>query len=189
MKKIMMLAVAALMATMSVNAQEKGSWDFRSRLTGNMSTITNSDDAESRIGFGVNVGYEYHLTDKIGLGLDINNDILGCKSKSTSKNLKLDYWGFAPMVRYYVQPWLMLEAGPQISFLSKAELDDENIKSQFEKTEFSVPLGIAYEPLLNDKGLRLSIGLRYRLGLSKINKEGDAERNSAFMITAGVAGW
>ncbi len=189
MKRFFMTAVAALMATMSVNAQEQGDWDYRTRLTANIATVTNNDDAKSKVGFGLNIATEYYVSKQVSIGLDLNSDRFGYKSKSLNERVNLDYIGFAPMVRYYATHWFMLEGGPQISLLTRARIDDKNVRDAYKKTEFSLPIGFAFEPRLNDDNLRLSIGLRYRLGISKINKEGDAHRNSVFMLTAGVAGW
>ena len=48
------------------------------------------------------------------------------------------------------------------------------------KVNLSLPLGLSYEYK------NLSLDLRYNLGLSKINKEGEKSRkNSVFMLTIG----
>ncbi len=188
MKRILLLAVAAMMATMSVNAQ-KGDWAVRARLLGIMSTLTNNDDAEMKMGFGVNVGMDYFLSDKVSIGLDLNTERLGYKSKALDKKTHLDYVGFGPTVRYHVVPWFVLEGGPQLSFLTKSIIGDDSDKENFKNTELTLPLGFAFEPQLNDRGLRLSVGMRYRLGLTRMNKKGDSMHNSAAMVVLGVSGW
>lgn len=126
--------------------------------------------------------------------------------KATSK-INLDYINIPIMAKYYVIDGLAIEAGPQIGFLMSAKakgdveitgdfppelLDmfegefgsmDEDVKDQFSTVDFAVGLGASYRL---DMGV--FFGLRYNLGLSNINKEGDGKnQNNVFQISAGYS--
>ena len=188
MKKTIIIAVAALMAAMNLKAQTQGDINFRFRAGGNLSTLSGNDDAKEKIGWSLGVGVDYCLTDLFALSLDVNRDQLGCKSKALDKKLNLEYLSIGPLAKYCATPWLALQAGPEIGFLRKAKMSGINQKEAYEKTEFSLPIGLSFEPKVSKKDVALVIDLRYRLGLSKANDEdvliGDM-KNSAFILTIG----
>ena len=188
MKKIITMAIAALMAAMTMNAQTQGDINFRFRGGGNLSTLTGNDDAKEKMGWTIGFGFDYCFSNQFALSLDVNRDRLGYKSKSLDKDLNLEYLSLGPMAKYYATPWLALQAGPEIGFLRKAKMSGINQKEAYEKTEFSLPIGLSFEPKVSKKDVALVIDLRYRLGLSKANDEdvliGDM-KNSAFILTIG----
>ena len=188
MKKIITMAMAALMAAMTMNAQTQGDINFRFRGGGNLSTLTGNDDAKEKMGWTIGFGFDYCFSNPFALSLDVNRDRLGFKSKSLDKDLNLEYLSLGPMAKYYATPWLALQAGPEIGFLRKAKMSGINQKEAYEKTEFSLPIGLSFEPKVSKKDVALVIDLRYRLGLSKANDEdvliGDM-KNSAFILTIG----
>ena len=190
MKKLLTMVVVALMTTMNVSAQTAGEVNYRFQIGPNMSTLTNSDDAKYKIGYSVGAGFDFCLTDKFAIGLDITRDNIGAKSKYYDENVNLEYIGFGPLARYYATPWLCLYAGPEINFLTSAKIDDASCKSICKKNEFSVPVGISFEPVISkNRNIALTVDLRYRIGLSKVNKESfigaNDVKNSAFILTIG----
>ena len=74
------------------------------------------------------------------------------------------------MAKYYVAEGLSLEAGPQIGFLIKAEVKDNDtplsvdVKDSFKSIDFGFNIGAGYKL---ESGL--NFGLRYNLGLSDIS--------------------
>ena len=191
MKKfLMMIAVAMMMAT-SMNAQTAGECNFITRAGGNLTTLTNNKDAKLRVGWDIGAAFNLCITDQFAVALDISHDYLGAKSKIADKNLQLEYLSFGPMAKYYATPWLAVQAGPELGFLLTAKLggdkvvSGEKIKDGFKKTELSLPIGVSFEPKVGNKGGSLVFDLRYHLGLTKVNKDGDSMRNSAFIFTAG----
>lgn len=189
MKKVLLLAAVALMAVMSVNAQSKGDVNYHIRGGITYSTLTNNDDAKYKIGWSFGTGFDFSFSDKFALGLDITRDVIGAKSKSLDENLNLEYVGFGPLAKFYATPWVALYAGPEISFLTSAKMDDVSYKSYCNKTEFSVPVGISFEPVVNkNKNIALIIDLRYRFGLTKVYKDSymeDGIKNSGFVFALG----
>lgn len=188
MKKIITMAMAVLMAAMTVNAQTAGDINFRFRGGANLSTLTNNDDAKQKIGWSIGFGLDYCLTDQFALSLDVNRDQLGCKSESLDKKLNLEYISLGPMAKFYATPWLALQAGPEIGFLRKAKLDGNSCKDAYKKTEFSLPVGFSFEPKVSKKDVAIVIDIRYRLGLSNANDDDidvNDMKNSAFILTLG----
>jgi outer membrane autotransporter protein len=70
------------------------------------------------------------------------------------------------MAKYYVADAFSLEAGPQLGFLMSAKADGKDNKKEFNSTDFAFNLGAGYD--LNEQ---MSLGLRYNIGLSDIEKD------------------
>ena len=90
MKKILLMAVAAIMATMNMNAQEQGEFSYKTRLGGALSTFTNNSDAKSKLGLEWCFGADYMFTDNFGLSLEIHHEYLGAKYKERGRSRLLD---------------------------------------------------------------------------------------------------
>ena len=195
MKKYIVLVVAAIMTTMSMNAQEKGEFNYKVRMGAAMSTLTNNDDAKMEPNFNFAVGVDYMLTNKFALGLEIQTNYLGAKSKEADKRLTLWYTSVPLLAKYYVTPWLAVQAGPQVSFLRRVTLDGDKtvngvkLKDNMKKVELSVPLGLSFEPKIGNNGDALLVDLRYQLGVTPVNKKIDSDDksryNSAIILTVG----
>lgn len=97
MKKIMMMAVATFMATVSANAQfEKGTWSLQPYAGGVVSSVTNVDnfdigdgvELEKNMSAGFIIGgeAEYQFAKKFSIAAGINYTTQGCGWKD------IDYW-------------------------------------------------------------------------------------------------
>ena len=187
------MVAAAIMVAVNVNAQTKGDWKSVSLLNLNAATLTGSDDTKFCIGWGIGEAITYGLTDKLAVGINLSWDDLGAKSKAIDKNISLDYLNVGPLFKYYATSWLAFEAAPQIGFLLSAKVDGDSkdvlgnkYKDYYKSTAFSLPIGVSFEPDLNlGDGDTFVVDFRYHLGLSKVNKDGDAMRNSAFILSIG----
>ena len=186
MKKTLIVAVVAIMTALHVNAQKKGEFNFSGLFGGNLSTITNHDDAKVKFGWDVGGEFGYMLSDEFGISLGVINDQLGAKSKELDENFTLRYVDVPLLAKYYVTPWLALKGGPQIGFLTSAKIDDKSFKDDCNKTVFSIPLGICFEPnWRSGGGYSFVFDIRYHLGLSNVYKAGETCRNSAIIFTIG----
>jgi len=196
MKKFMMMAAVALMTAMGVNAQSAGEFDYYLHAGGSLSTLTNTDDAKMRPDFAAGAGVQYMVSNEFGLALEVNAYRLGAKDKDTDAKLKTTYVAVPLLAKYYVTEGVSLFAGPQVSFLTSAKMSDDDVdikvKDYLNKVDFSIPVGVSYEPKIGNK--RMLFDLRYNIGISKVNKdekfsmddekEKDA-RNSAVVLTVG----
>ncbi len=195
MKKYIALVVVAIMTSVSMNAQQQGELNYKVRLGAAMSTITNNDDAKMEPNLQYAVGLDYMLTNKFAVGLEVQGNNLGAKSKAFDKRMTLSYTSIPLLAKYYVTPWLALQAGPQVSFLGKATMDGETsfmgnkVKDKLKKVELAIPLGFSFEPKIGKNGDALLVDLRYHLGVTPMNKKIDNEAkssyNSAICLTVG----
>jgi hypothetical protein len=68
------------------------------------------------------------------------------------------------VLKLYTIAGINLQVGPQIGLLTTAEVDDQDIKDELKKTDFSLALGVGW-----DLPFGLTIDGRYNWGLSDIN--------------------
>lgn len=74
------------------------------------------------------------------------------------------YMNIPLILKLYTIAGINLQVGPQIGLLTSAEIDDEDVKDEAKKTDFSLALGVGW-----DLPFGLSIDGRYNWGLSDIN--------------------
>lgn len=194
MKKLLLAAVA-LMATMSVNAQQM----FIKPMVGaTLATVTGDGTDGYKMKFGVAAGAEfgYYVMDPLAItagalvsmqGAGLKDDYLPGYTDASSS---LTYLNIPVMANYYVAPGLALKAGVQPGFLLSRkykytlnghdhEITDKDGISSF---DFSIPLGISYE--ISD----FVIDARYNLGLSNLVNDDHSDysqKNSVIMLTVG----
>lgn len=188
MKKILLMVAVAIMTATSVNAQTAGKWSFKGRAGFNMSTVTNDDDAKWKFGLSLSSGVDYMLSDQMAVSLELDRNSLGSKSDMLDVNSTLDYIHVPLLAKFYLKPWLALEAGPQIGFLVSAKQDGVSFKDTCKKTEFSIPVGLSFEipARKSDWYNCVVVDLRYHLGLTKVNDYGtDSYCNRAIILTLG----
>ena len=203
MKKIMMIA-AMMVATVSAKAQfEPGTFSLQPKAGFVLSSIT-GDGTKYKPGFTAGLEGQYQINNWFGLSAGVNYQMAGSKIKDSDSKFKMNYINIPVMAKFYVTKGLSLNAGLQLGFLTSAKLsdvqllggkDDIDIKEICNKTDFSIPLSIAYE-FTNG----LSFEARYNVGVTNVikndvvnaaldivggTKRWDDNKNSAFMITVG----
>ena len=140
MKKILMMAVAAFMFTMSAHAQfEKGTWSLQPFVGGVVSSVTNpssfdlDDGVELKkkmtVGFTAGVEAEYQLASKFSLAAGLNYTSQGCawddfdywdegvKVKVEDQSDILGYVKVPIVANYYIFKGFAVKAGVQLGFL------------------------------------------------------------------------
>ncbi|MCL9806141.1 PorT family protein [Flavobacterium amniphilum] len=176
MKKIL-LTTAALFAFSFAHAQEtkfgvKAGLNL-GNLSGNATDAFVDEDTKMRTSFHVGGFAEIKLSEKFALQPEVLYSVEGAKQDIDGESEKL-IWDLAfvnipVMAKYYATDKLSIEAGPQIGFLTKAELTFdgdtvEDLKEDSTKsTAFSGNFGVGYNFTDN-----ISANLRYSLGLSDI---------------------
>ena len=140
MKKIVMMAVAAFMTTVSANAQfEKGTWSLQPYIGGVVSSVTNAgsfdlDDGvelkkKMRVGFIIGGEAEYQFADKFSVAAGVNYTSQGCgwkdidyfdggaKIKVKDQSDILGYIKIPIVANYYIFKGFAVKAGIQFGFM------------------------------------------------------------------------
>ena len=147
-----------------------------------MATITDDSDAKSKFGLVAGANIEYPLSDVLSVSGGLLYSMQGCKYEYNGKSFNNDgdYLNIPLLAQYRVTDAIKVKAGIQPGILMSAKQDGKDYKDECNTLDWSIPLGISYD--ISD----FVIDLRYNLGLSKINKEGEKSRkNSVFMLTIG----
>ncbi|MBP5509270.1 MAG: PorT family protein [Prevotella sp.] len=192
MKKLVLLAVVAMMATLSVNAQNT----FVKPMVGpTFSKFTSFDDAKFKVGVvgGMEVGYYVSEPFALTAGLLVSLQGSNYKDEEYFKDQKttMTYLNVPLLANYYVAPGFAIKAGIQPGFLlgRKSKGSEKVLLIQWEdyeitdteglkKLDLSIPIGLSYE------FSNIVIDARYNLGLTKIIEDVKA-KNSVFMLTLG----
>ena len=207
MKKLILLAVVAMMATVSVNAQRT----FVKPMVGaTFSKFTSVDDSKFKVGAvgGMEVGY--YVSDPFALTAGLLVSLQGCAIKDNEffkdVNTTMTYLNIPILANYYIAPGLAIKAGIQPGFLlgqktkgsARIVLYDNRLYDDIQwedidysetdglrKLDISIPIGLSYE--ISD----FVIDARYNLGVTEIIDDHglldnyDKSKNSVFMLTLG----
>jgi len=140
-----------------------------------------SPDAVTNFHFG---GYlNLNLSDKFG----ITPEVLFSSQGSELGGMKIDmtYIAIPVMLKFKPVKFLFIEAGPQFSFLTKAERsmdgDVEDIKDMLKSNDFGLGVGAGV-----NLPLGFNVGARYVLGFANINDiDEDSIKNRTFQLYLG----
>lgn len=91
----------------------------------------------------------------------------GSKFSDLNYDLKTSYVTIPVMVKFYLIGGLNLQAGPQFGFLTKAELEGQNVEDSFKNSDVSANVGLGW-----DLPFGLTVDARYNIGLSGVG-DGD----------------
>jgi opacity protein-like surface antigen len=121
---------------------------------------------------------------KIGIQPEILFSQQGSKIKTNTGDFdaNFSYINIPVLVKLYTIAGINLQAGPQFGFLSRAEIDDNNVKDSFKKSDISLALGAGW-----DLPFGLTVDARYNLGLSKIDDgpTADKVKNQVWQVSVG----
>lgn len=93
-------------------------------------------------------------------------------AKIDGDELKTSYMTIPVMLKLYLIGGLNLQAGPQFGFLTKAELDGNDVKESFKNSDLSANVGLGW-----DLPFGLTVDARYNIGLSDV---GDGPQAPSF---------
>ncbi len=153
----------------------------------NISNVSNLDNTSSKTGFHVGALAEIFINEKFSVQPEILYSSQGVKGDDSFK-LKLDYLNIPIMAKYYVMDGLSVQAGPQIGFNVKADSEykefgtkvKQDVKDNINAVDFGLNFGVGYELPMG-----VFADVRYNLGLSKVNKEGESSKNGVFQLSVG----
>lgn len=120
---------------------------------------------ENRTGYHFGAFGLIKLT-KIGIQPEILFSQQGSKIKTNTGDFdaNFSYINIPVIVKLYTIAGINLQAGPQFGFLSRAEIEDQNVKDAVKSSDVSLALGAGW-----DLPFGLTLDARYNLGLSKID--------------------
>lgn len=174
MKKTLLITVMAL-SLLTVRSQV----NFGLKGGLNIGNIGGSDvdDNKAKLGFYLGGLLEYAIQSNIsiqpellysaqGYGVELQGD----DAKFNQSFLLIPVTG-----KYIFGSGVFLETGPQLGFLlsAKRKIDGEkdNVKDLYKKASFSWNFGLGY----NNLAPNLGANVRFNLGLSRIDEDGDAQ--------------
>ena len=195
MKKIFVMAVAAMMATVSATAQHReGDNTIQPRVGISMSTLTNWDDAKMKMNLAYGIEFEHFFTEDFSAAAGLLFTNQGAKLENDVK-MHLYYAAFPITANYYVLPGLAVKAGVQPAYRVKSQVKNSDVTVDFDrfmeglfigndlsmpKFELAIPMGLSYEY----NGITLDA--RYNFGLTKlITGIDDAIYQRVIVVTLG----
>ena len=192
MKKLFLAVVAMMVSATTFAQNEVGQLTIQPKVGVNIANITDSDDADPRIGLAAGAEFEYGITDNIGLSAGVLYSMQGAKAseESVDYTLKLDYLNVPILANFYVAKGFAVKLGVQPGFKlsSKAkvkvsgasvEVDANDIEGVNVKSiDLSIPVGVSYQYQ------NIVFDARYNWGVTKIIEDSDS-KHSVFQITVG----
>ena len=182
MKKIFLIIVCA---STFVVAKAQVSYGVKGGL--NLANIVGDDaeGAKAKVGYHAGLFAGIPVADKFSIQPELVYSAQGAKYEEAGEddiNFNSNYLNIPVLAKYTTASGFYGETGPQLGFLlsAKAKQNDEkvDVKEFYKSTDFSWAFGIGYKTSSN-----LGIDLRYNLGLSSIDEEGDAKaKNGVFQL-------
>lgn len=184
MKKVLCIAVMAVLGLVNVNAQDV---KFGAKAGLNLSNVSSEQmDTDKKAGFNFGAFAQISLSEKITFQPELLFSNQGFKSEISEPDSEyfyeqkdeINYLNVPLMIRYAVLDKFGLEFGPQFGFLLSANEEgketlrgetttfDQDIKELLKSTDFGFNFGASYDVSEN-----IIIGARYNLGLSDIRDE------------------
>jgi hypothetical protein len=178
MKKSVLLFLVMLTAPLVIHAQGIG---FGIKAGANFADQAIDEiDVKSLADFHFGAYLNLNLSDKFGITPEVLYSAHGTKWDEIK--VDYDYIAIPVMVRFKPIKLLSLEAGPQFSFLTKAEVEGVgDVKDQLKTNDFGLAFGAGVHLPLG-----LNAGLRYVLGFTDISDVSEESiKNRTFQIYAG----
>lgn len=196
MKKFLIMVVVALMATISVDAQnEEGDWTIMPKVGMNLATWSGDPDAKWLSGYMGGFEVEFGATENIGLVAGLHYSLQGEKDDVNKTKFMFGYTNVPLLVQFYPVKGLAIKAGVQLGFLTSKKFTWDGVRydidyleakgvissgMEFNKFDLAIPVGISYEYQ------NFVLDARYNLGLLNAVKGPDIScRNSVFQFSLG----
>ena len=195
MKKLF-FAAAVLMCSLTAFAQTKeGSFNILPKAGINISTLSNKDNAEVKVGITAGAEVEYMMTRQLSLSAGAMFSMQGAKSTTVIKGadvkntMEFDYINVPILANYYILEGLAVKLGiqPGFNIVAKRKRTDgvenetknlSDLGVDVKKVDISIPIGVSYE--FND----FVVDARFNLGLTEVADLVES-KNRVFQITFG----
>ena len=137
-----------------------------------------------RTGIVLGVEGEYYATEWLGIAGGVNYAMQGWKYEipNVTTVMKLNYINIPLVANFYVVKGFALKTGVQFGFLLTAKQNEDDWKSNAEKFNFAIPVGISYE--FNN----FVIDARYNFAVSpenKVRNDDNRWRSDLMQLTLG----
>ena len=199
MKKTAIIAAAAIMSAAAAKAQvhPTGTFTIQPKVGVTVANITKAE-SDSKVGLVAGAEVEYQVADRLGISAGLLYSMQGAKggvydlgvAKGNSK-LNTEYVNVPILAKIYLIGGLSVNVGPQFGFLTKAQSKvsaevlgkkvdtDNDLKSVFNNTDISLPIGASYEMA------GFVLDARYNIGLNNVYQNNIDGKNSVVQVTLG----
>lgn len=184
MKKLFILVTAL---TLSVLAQAQPSIGVKGGL--NLANVSGDvEDNSIRTAFHLGAYATIKFGDKLGFQPELLYNSIGTKIKDPDfgdTDLVMNYISIPLMLNYYINDMIALQAGPQVSLLSSADLKFDGGSIDFKDFVKGNDMGLNFGAMLNFG--KLNATARYCLGLTDIDDTDspDKIKNGVIQISLG----
>ena len=199
MKRVMVITTTLLLSVCTNAQNAVGGWSLQPKAGINLATMTNDDDAKTRIGLVAGAELEYQASPLLSVSAGALYSQQGADVDSQGMNgtIKMDYVNLPILANYYVAKGFAFKVGIQPGFLvnDKVKVSSNGVSAEVGLKEayqaagidadifsfdFAIPLGISYE------FSRVVLDARYNLSLTKaVSAFGESTKHSVFQITLG----
>jgi hypothetical protein len=184
MKKFSILITALIISALAYAQPSIG-------LKGGLNLANVSGDIEDnsmRTAFHVGAYATIKFGDKFGFQPEILYNSVGTKFKDPDfgdADLVMNYISVPLMLNYYINDMIALQAGPQISLLSSADLKFDGGSIDYKDFVKGNDMGLNFGAMLNFG--KLNATARYCLGLTDIDDTGSSDKvkNGVIQISLG----
>ena len=123
MKKFLVVAGLLLASVPGFSQMNKGEWSLIPKVGVNIATMTNSDDADCRIGLAIGAETEYALESNASLKFGAQYSQQGIKQDlgDADMTIQMDYLNVPVMLNYYFSPKFAVNVGLQPGILVNDE--------------------------------------------------------------------
>ena len=194
MKKTILLLGVSLFALMAVNAQLKHRFIITPGLNiamTDVSPVGDGSDLKSKIGFDGGVGAEFSFGKYFSIQPEVNFSMQGVKGEGNGSEttINLNYITVPVFAKVKPVPGFSILAGPQIGFLTSANVKNDNqpeqdLKEVLKSTDVFGVFGLEYQFPVG-----VFIGVRYQLGFTDIVDEipGTEVKNRSLTFRVGYS--
>ena len=184
------MAIVTCTAEAQNTLRENGTLTLQPKIGAGFGYLSGKVDmepgAQRRIRTGIVLGVEgeYYATGWLGIAAGVNYAMQGWKYEAphVTTVTKLNYINIPLVANFYPVKGFALKAGVQFGFLLTAKQDEGDWKSNAEKFNFAIPVGLSYE------FRNFVLDARYNFAVSPINKDrtdGNRWRSDLIQLTIG----
>lgn len=178
MKKAIFISLVILLSSMLIQGQGVG---FGIKGGANFANQDIEDiDIETVTDYHIGAYLNLNLSDKFGITPEVLYTAYG--SEWDNAKVDFDYLAIPVMLRYKPIKLISLEAGPQFSFLAKANVEDVgDVMDELKKNDFGLAFGAGIHLPLG-----FNAGARYVFGFTDISDVStESIKNRTFQIYVG----